>query len=67
MAQTAIEWADFSWSPWEGCQKVSEGCKNCYAAERDERFHDGQHWGANASRKMMTEKAKWIAEQEKAK
>ena len=30
MAETKIEWADYSWNPWYGCHKVSQGCKNCY-------------------------------------
>ncbi len=30
-ANTKIEWADHSWSPWRGCAKVSPGCANCYA------------------------------------
>lgn len=32
--QTEIEWCDATWNPWYGCQKVSAGCKLCYA-ERD--------------------------------
>jgi protein gp37 len=28
---TKIEWCDHTWSPWRGCEKVSEGCKYCYA------------------------------------
>ena len=32
--KTSIEWADATWNPWRGCNKVSAGCKNCYA-ERD--------------------------------
>jgi protein gp37 len=28
--QSSIQWTDFSWNPWQGCQKVSEGCKFCY-------------------------------------
>lgn len=28
---TGIEWADATFNPWIGCEKVSEGCKNCYA------------------------------------
>lgn len=27
---TQIEWADATWNPWGGCQKVSPGCKHCY-------------------------------------
>jgi protein gp37 len=28
---TKIQWAHHTWSPWRGCTKVSEGCRNCYA------------------------------------
>jgi protein gp37 len=30
---TAIQWTDYSWSPWWGCTPVSPGCANCYAAK----------------------------------
>lgn len=26
-----IEWTDKTWEPVQGCTKVSEGCRNCYA------------------------------------
>lgn len=28
---TPIEWAEETWNPVTGCDKVSAGCKNCYA------------------------------------
>lgn len=28
---TKIEWTDATWNPVTGCDKVSQGCKNCYA------------------------------------
>jgi protein gp37 len=31
MAETSIEWADYTFNPWLGCEKVSPGCKHCYA------------------------------------
>ena len=32
MAQgSGIEWTDATWNPATGCDKVSPGCKNCYA------------------------------------
>lgn len=31
MKPTKIEWAEASWNPTIGCNKVSSGCKNCYA------------------------------------
>ena len=30
--QTSIEWTDSTWNPVTGCNKISPGCKNCYAA-----------------------------------
>ena len=33
-----IEWTDDTFNPWRGCQKVSLGCKNCYAETRGNRF-----------------------------
>lgn len=32
--KTGIEWTNATWNPVTGCDKVSQGCKNCYA-ERD--------------------------------
>lgn len=29
--KTGIEWCDVTWNPVTGCEKVSQGCKNCYA------------------------------------
>ena len=31
MAKTNIEWTETVWNPSIGCDKVSAGCKNCYA------------------------------------
>jgi protein gp37 len=52
---TLIEWADDTFNYVEGCEKVSPGCKNCYASERDKRWHDGKHWGPGSVRKPMSE------------
>lgn len=30
-AQSAIEWTESTWNPVTGCNKISPGCKNCYA------------------------------------
>jgi len=37
---TKIAWTDATWNPVSGCQKVSLGCKNCYAESIAKRF-----WG----------------------
>ncbi|MDD6209812.1 MAG: DUF5131 family protein [Bacteroidales bacterium] len=28
----------FSWNPWHGCQKLSEGCRYCYVYRIDEKY-----------------------------
>lgn len=35
---SAIEWTDATWNPVRGCDKVSPGCKHCYAETFAERF-----------------------------
>lgn len=36
--KTTIEWTECSWNPVTGCTKISEGCKNCYAAKLAKRL-----------------------------
>lgn len=31
MANSSIEWTEFTWNPVTGCTKISDGCKYCYA------------------------------------
>lgn len=31
MGKSKIEWTEATWNPMTGCNKVSSGCKNCYA------------------------------------
>lgn len=35
---STIEWTDATWNPVRGCEKVSPGCKHCYAAVFAERW-----------------------------
>lgn len=55
-----IGWTRHTFNPWWGCQRVSPGCLNCYAAELDDRFNSGRHWGPDAPRKQMKD-AYWRA------
>lgn len=36
--QTKIEWTDHTWNPWQGCIKVSPGCKFCYMYRDKKRY-----------------------------
>lgn len=35
---STIEWTDATWNPVRGCQKISPGCKHCYAETFAERW-----------------------------
>ena len=54
--KTKIEWADSTFNPWEGCQKVSPACDNCYAEARNSRFGGGTapNWGPHAPRRRTS-------------
>lgn len=38
---SAIDWTDHTWNPWQGCHRVSPGCANCYM------FRDKKRFGQN--------------------
>lgn len=50
MGKSSIEWTDYTFNPWIGCQKVSAGCDHCYAETMmDHRYHRVQ-WGPHGER-----------------
>lgn len=80
MAETTISWTagpdgspGFTFNPWEGCQKVSPGCDNCYAETRNARWNSGEavNWGPGAPRRRTSPQnwnkpLKWNREAEAA-
>lgn len=38
MGKTTISWTNYSWNPWRGCHKISQGCKNCYMFREQKRY-----------------------------
>ncbi len=36
---SGIEWTESTWNPVTGCDKISPGCKHCYAERMAERLH----------------------------
>lgn len=48
---TKISWCDHTFSPWVGCEKVSDGCKFCYAEGMATRF-GWDVWGRNKPRRV---------------
>lgn len=57
MAETTIEWANYSFNPWRGCSKVSRGCARCYAEKHESRFGKVK-WGPSGTR-VVTSEANW--------
>ncbi|WP_346773654.1 phage Gp37/Gp68 family protein [Sphingomonas sp. S-NIH.Pt1_0416] len=53
---SAIEWTDHTFNPWEGCQKAGPGCELCYAEKRNARFGGGiaPNWGPGAPRRRTS-------------
>ena len=60
---TDIEWADYAFNPLRAidsetgkvgwaCQKVSDGCKNCYAEAINKRFGTGQPFSATGMKRV---------------
>lgn len=50
-ANSKIEWTDHTWSPWEGCTKVSPGCDHCYAEHMNGWLRKGANWGPGSPRR----------------
>jgi protein gp37 len=70
MGQTAISWTatalpdgtvlpGYSFNPWIGCTKVSQGCKLCYAETQNKHYNwNPEGWGPGVPRKRTSE-ANW--------
>ena len=53
---TAIEWTEATWNPVTGCDKVSPGCKHCYAERMAMRLKAmGQHRYRNGFKLTLQE------------
>src|SRR3954449_1973308 len=48
MSKSPIEWTEATWNPVTGCDKISPGCKHCYAERMARRLQGmGQERYAN--------------------
>lgn len=58
MSTTKIEWTEKSWNPLTGCDKVSSGCKHCYAERMAMRLQSmGQYNYRNGFKITLHEQA----------
>lgn len=51
--ETNISWCHHTLNAWEGCEKISPGCKNCYAATMNHWLHAGENWGPGSARRFF--------------
>ena len=59
MAKTKISWTDFTFNPWVGCTRVSEGCRHCYAEQfLVGRLRQTHLWGGGSQRRA-TKDGNW--------
>lgn len=58
-----IAWTESSWNPVRGCERVSEGCRNCYAEVLAARHSYPGGWGEGLAKVVKrpdgTEEARW--------
>jgi len=56
---SSINWTDHTANFWWGCQKVSDGCKHCYAETMSKRLGK-QIWGPAETSSREYKKAIWV-------
>lgn len=63
--RTGISWTDATWNPWQGCHKVSAGCKNCYMVTEKKRFGQKHDVVIRSSDATFNAPLKWTKNREK--
>lgn len=53
--ETGVQWAAHTFNPWRGCNKISPGCKHCYAEAFVVNRQSLPVWGAQAPRRIAAE------------
>lgn len=57
--KTAIQWTDCTWNPFQGCNKLSEGCMNCYMFSYKKRFKKNPTDIIRSSNQTFSSPLKW--------
>lgn len=45
MEKLKTDWADYTFNPWIGCTKISDGCRECYAHRQQDQRFGRVEWG----------------------
>lgn len=56
--ETIIAWTDHTFNPWMGCEKISEGCRHCYAEALTKNRMGLTLWGPGG-RRQVTSRENW--------
>lgn len=56
---SAIDWTDHTWNPWQGCHKVSPGCQNCYMFRDKKRFGQDPETVVRSARATFRKPLSW--------
>ena len=56
---TGISWTDATWNCWQGCHKVSSGCKNCYMFSEKTRYRQNPNIVVRSSDNTFNAPLKW--------
>jgi len=59
---TGIAWTAKTWNPWQGCQKVSPGCENCYMFRDKARFGQKPEVVVRSATKTFNRPLRWQRE-----
>jgi protein gp37 len=59
--KTGISWTDATWNCWQGCHKVSQGCKNCYMFAEKSRYGQNPSVVVRSSDTTFNAPLKWAA------
>lgn len=51
---TLIAWTDATLNFWAGCQKISDGCRNCYAEDLTKNRLGWRVWGPQSRRQPIS-------------
>lgn len=64
-ASTGIAWTDATWNCWQGCHKVSTGCKNCYMFTDKKRYGQNPDVVVRSADSTFNAPLKWARNREK--
>jgi protein gp37 len=62
---TEIQWSGATWNPWQGCHKISDGCKYCYMFRDKERYGQNPNLVGRSKPPTFNAPLKWQKEAER--